>query len=179
METEIDNLTQLVNELLELSRIESGKVPLSFHRITPCDLLNPACERMELQVERAGLELILDCQPNLPVVFADPDRITQVVINLIHNAIKFTPPGGQITSLLTRMVILLYFLSKTRGWAFPRMTSARIFERFYKADRARSGGGTGLGFPLPGIWWNRMGVLSGQRVKQDMGSTLYFSLPVA
>ena len=93
METEIDNLTQLVNELLELSRIESGKVPLSFQRLQPCDLLRPAFERMSLQAERAGLEISLDCQPELPLVFADPDRISQVLINLIHNAIKFTPPG--------------------------------------------------------------------------------------
>ncbi len=72
METEIDNLTQLVNELLELSRIESGKVPLSFHRIQPCDLLRPATERMSLQAERAGLELTLDCQPSSSIRFRRP-----------------------------------------------------------------------------------------------------------
>jgi len=148
METEIDNLTQLVNELLELSRIESGKVPLSFHRIQPCALLGPACERMELQVARAGLELVLDCRPDLPVVFADPDRITQVVINLIHNAVKFTPPGGKITLSAYQDGEFIVFFVKDTGVGIPQDDLDRIFERFYKADRARSGGGTGLGLSI-------------------------------
>ena len=144
METEIDNLTQLVNELLELSRIESGKVSLSFHRIQACDLLQPAYERMLLQAERAGLELHLACQPELPVVFADPDRITQVMINLIHNAIKFTAPGGNITISAYQDRNHVVFFVRDTGVGIARKDLGRIFERFYKADQARTGGGTGL-----------------------------------
>jgi two-component system phosphate regulon sensor histidine kinase PhoR len=179
METEIDNLTQLVNELLELSRIESGKVPLSFHRIQPCDLLNPACERMELQVERAGLGLVLDCQPGLPVVFADPDRITQVVINLIHNAIKFTPPGGQITVSAYQDGDFVVFFVKDTGVGIPNDDLARIFERFYKADRARSGGGTGLGLSIARHMVESHGGFIWAESEAELGSTLYFSLPIA
>ena len=179
METEIDNLTLLVNELLELSRIESGKVPLSFHRARPCDLLRPACERMELQVERAGLNLVLDCQPDLPIVFADPNRITQVVINLIHNATKFTPPGGQITVSAYQDGEFIVFFVKDTGVGIPKEELGRIFERFYKADRARSGGGTGLGLSIARHMVESHGGFIWAESEAEMGSTIYFSLPVA
>jgi two-component system, OmpR family, phosphate regulon sensor histidine kinase PhoR len=179
METEIDNLTQLVNELLELSRIESGKVPLSFHRIQPCDLLSPAYERMALQVERAGLALVMDCPPDLPAVFADPDRITQVMINLIHNATKFTPPEGQITLSAYHDGDYIVFFVKDTGVGIPKKDLSRIFERFYKADRARTGGGTGLGLSIARHMVESHGGFIWAESEEDLGSTFYFSLPIA
>lgn len=179
METEIDNLTQLVNELLELSRIESGKVPLSFHRITPFDLLKPATERMSLQVERAGLELIVDCQVNLPAVFADPGRITQVLINLIHNAVKFTPPGGKITVSAYQDGDHIVFFVRDTGVGIAGKDLNRIFERFYKADRARAGGGTGLGLSIARHMIESHGGYIWAESEEQVGSTFYFTLPIA
>jgi len=179
METEIDNLTQLVNELLELSRIESGKVPLSFHRIPPCDLLQPSFERMSLQAERADIDLVLDCQPGLPSVFADPDRITQVMINLIHNAIKFTPPDGRITVSAYQDGDHIVFFVKDTGVGIARKDLGRIFERFYKADRARTGGGTGLGLSIARHMIESHGGYIWAESEQESGSTFYFTLPVA
>lgn len=179
METEIDNLTQLVNELLELSRIESGKVPLSFHRIRPYDLLSPAFERMLLQAERAGLELALDCPENLPTVFADPDRITQVLINLIHNAVKFTPPGGRISVSAYQDDKQIIFFVRDTGVGIARKDLDRIFERFYKADRARAGGGTGLGLSIARHMIESHGGSIWAESEEQVGSTFYFSLPVA
>ncbi len=179
METEIDNLTQLVNELLELSRIESGKVPLSFHRIKPCDLLRPAFERMSLQAERAGLELILDCPDNLPAVFADPDRISQVLINLIHNAVKFTPPGGKITVSAYQDGEQIVFYVRDTGVGIAKKDVDRIFERFYKADRARAGGGTGLGLSIARHMIESHGGSIWAESEEQVGSTFYFSMPIA
>ncbi|MCB2214222.1 cell wall metabolism sensor histidine kinase WalK [bacterium] len=179
METEIDNLTQLVNELLELSRIESGKVPLSFHRIQPCDLLAPATERMSLQAERAGLELVLDCDAELPQVFADPDRIAQVLINLIHNAIKFTPPGGKLTVSSYQDGDHIVFFVRDTGVGIARKDLSRIFERFYKADRARAGGGTGLGLSIARHMIESHGGYIWAESDEGVGSTFYFTLPVA
>jgi len=179
METEIDNLTQLVNELLELSRIESGKVPLSFQRIQPCDLLRPAYERMILQAERAGLNLILDCQEDLPMVFADSNRITQVLINLVHNAIKFTPPEGKITLSAYRDEEYIVFYIRDTGVGIAKKNLPRIFERFYKADQARSGGGTGLGLSIARHMVESHGGYIWAESEEDIGSTFYFTLPIA
>jgi len=179
METEIDNLTQLVNELLELSRIESGKVPLSFQRIQPCDLLRPAYERMILQAERAGLNLILDCQQDLPIVFADSNRITQVLINLVHNAIKFTPLEGAITLSAYRDEEYIVFYVRDTGVGIAKKDITRIFERFYKADQARSGGGTGLGLSIARHMVESHGGYIWAESEEDIGSTFYFTLPIA
>jgi two-component system phosphate regulon sensor histidine kinase PhoR len=179
METEIDNLTQLVNELLELSRIESGKVPLSFHRITPYDLLKPATERMSLQVERAGLELIVDNPVDLPAVFADPGRITQVLINLIHNAVKFTPPGGKITVSSYQDGDHIVFFVRDTGVGIAAKDLNRIFERFYKADRARAGGGTGLGLSIARHMIESHGGYIWAESEEQVGSTFFFTLPIA
>lgn len=179
METEIDNLTQLVNELLELSRIESGKLSLSFHRIQPCELLKPAVDRMSLQAERAGLDLSLECPDDLPPVFADPNRISQVMINLVHNAIKFTPPEGHITISAYQDVNNIVFFVRDTGVGIVRKDLGRIFERFYKADRARTGGGTGLGLSIARHMIESHGGYIWAESEDDIGSTFYFSLPIA
>jgi two-component system phosphate regulon sensor histidine kinase PhoR len=179
MDTEIDNLAQLVNELLELSRIESGKVPVSFHRMSPYELLRPGYERMVLQAQRAGLEINLDCPTDLPLVFADPDRITQVMINLIHNSIKFTPPNGKITISAYRDGEQIVFFVQDTGVGIARKDLGRIFERFYKADQARSGGGTGLGLSIARHMIELHGGYIWAESQEDVGTTLYFSLPIA
>ncbi|MEJ5202258.1 MAG: histidine kinase dimerization/phospho-acceptor domain-containing protein, partial [Anaerolineales bacterium] len=96
MEDEIDNLVQMVRELLELSRIETGRIPLNFQHVSPCELIHSVVERMRIQAERAGVNLASECPPDLSYVKADADRVEQVLVNLVHNAIKFTLPGGQI-----------------------------------------------------------------------------------
>lgn len=179
METEIDNLTQLVNELLELSRIESGKLSLSFHRIQPCELLKPPVERMSLQAERAGLNLSLECPPDLPLVFADPNRISQVMINLVHNAIKFTPSEGKITVSAYQDINNIVFFVRDTGEGLARKDLGRIFERFYKADRARTGGGTGLGLSIARHMIESHGGYIWAESEEGKGSTFYFSLPIA
>ncbi len=97
IQTEVDALTQMATELLELSRIESGQVPLELKPISPFKLIMTTAERMKMQAERAGLMILVDCAPDLPNIRADMPRLEQVLVNLIHNALKFTRPGGEIT----------------------------------------------------------------------------------
>ncbi len=179
MDTEIDNLTQLVQELLELTRIESGRVPLEMTEIDPCDFLNRAIERMRLQAERAGLTLQMRCDEHLPAVRADAERIQQVLVNLIHNAIKFTPPGGQITvQAEPREKELVVSISDT-GVGIDPDDLPRIFERFYKADRSRSGGGTGLGLSIARHLVEAHGGRIWAQSEPNQGSTFSFTLPLA
>ncbi len=177
MENEIDNLTQLVTELLELSRIESGKVPLKQTLVQPFDLVARAFERMELQAGRTGLKISYDCPPDLPLVNVDSNRMEQVLINLIHNAIKFTPPGGEIAIQASQKENNVIFSVSDTGVGIPEDALPRIFERFYKADRSRSGGGTGLGLSIARHLVEAHGGRIWAESEPGQGSSFFFSLP--
>jgi two-component system phosphate regulon sensor histidine kinase PhoR len=179
MDGEIDTMIQMVEELLELSRIESGRVPLKTKPIRPCDLLAPAGERMKLQVRRAKLKLSLVCPNDLPEVQADPDRIEQVLINLLHNAIKFTTPGGQIDMSARLGAREVIFAVHDTGVGISSEDLPRIFERFYKADRARTGVGTGLGLSISRHLVEAHNGKIWAESEQNKGSTFFFSLPLA
>lgn len=179
MEEEIDNMTQIVLELLELSRIESGRVPLKRLAIRPYDLLERPVERMKFQAQRSEIELILDCDEHLPTVFADKERIGQVLINLIHNAIKFTPKGGTITVSAYSANPKVVFMVRDTGVGIEEHNLKRIFERFYKEDRARSGEGTGLGLSISRHTVHAHGGEIWAESTLNEGSTIYFSLPEA
>lgn len=177
MDMEVDALAQMVSELLELARIESGKVLLHFKPATPADMVNPAFDRMQLQAERAGVRIELDCPADLPHVLADPPRMLQVLVNLLHNAIKFTPPGGKITLRVRAEGEQVIFGVIDTGVGIPQEDLSRIFERFFKSDRARTGGGTGLGLAIA----KHLVEAHGGRIWADSvetrGSSFYFSLP--
>lgn len=178
MENEIDSLNQMVQELLELSRIESGRVPLERRIVSPYELLNPCVDRMSLQAKRAGLMLHLDCSDDLPKVFADPNRIEHVVINIIHNAIKFTPPGGSISISAYPKEQEVIFSVRDTGFGIAPEALERIFERFFKADRSRSGEGTGLGLSIARHIVNSHDGQIWAESTPGQGSTFYFSLPI-
>lgn len=178
MDGEVDNLTQMVNELLELSRIESGRVPLERKPVKARNLLCWAAERMQLQAGRARIQLAVNEPNDLPEVLADAERIQQVLVNLIHNAIKFTPPGGRI--LLSGKVEgeMVVFSVQDTGVGIASADLERIFERFYKADRARSGGGTGLGLSIARhLVESHCGKIWAESTPGE-GSVFYFSLPI-
>ena len=180
---EVDVLTQMVEELLELSRIESGQVPLRLQATAVADLLLKPLDRLKPQAKRAQIDLILDLPAALPKVLADPERIHQIVSNLLHNAIKFTPEGGKITLQAHKdesenvVVISVH----DTGIGIPKEDVDRVFERFYKSDRARTRGrgGTGLGLAISRhivqVHNGRIWVKS----KEHKGSSFYFTLPIA
>jgi two-component system phosphate regulon sensor histidine kinase PhoR len=178
MDAEVDAMTQMVRELLELSRIESGRVPLRLEAVAVADLVAPAVERLRPQAERAGLTLALDLPDGLPPVKADSERLQQVLVNLIHNAIKFTPPGGRIT-VSAEPGDVATILVRDTGVGIPAADLTRIFERFYKADRARSGGGTGLGLAIAKHLVQAHGGQIWAESVEGQGATFRFTLPLA
>jgi signal transduction histidine kinase len=120
---------------------------MRFVATSPRELLEGCVERFRPQAERAGVELLVDV-PALPSIEVDPDRLGQSVGNLVHNAIKFTPSGGRVTvSAVVDGAVLRIAVSDT-GVGIDPTDLPRIFERFYIADRARSGRGTGLGLAI-------------------------------
>jgi two-component system phosphate regulon sensor histidine kinase PhoR len=179
METEVDALSLMVSELLELSRIESGRVPLKMGSVPPATLVLKAVERLRLQAERAELSLIVDCPEDLPPVLADETRLEQVLVNLLHNAIKFTPRHGKIDVRAIRNEDKILFSVQDTGIGIADEDLPRIFERFYKTDRARAGGGTGLGLAISR---HLVESHSGQiwaESQEGKGSTFYFTIPLA
>jgi two-component system phosphate regulon sensor histidine kinase PhoR len=147
-DNEVDRLVQMVEELLELSSIESGQQPLALHDTNITPLLSEAAERLRPQVERAEISLNLDLAPDLGRLRIDPARIERAVLNLLHNAIKFTPPGGNVTLTAQRNDAGLIVTVRDTGAGIAASDLPRIFERFYKADQSRASGGTGLGLAL-------------------------------
>jgi two-component system, OmpR family, phosphate regulon sensor histidine kinase PhoR len=179
IETEVDALTQMATELLELSRIESGQVPLEFKSVPASSLLLSAVDRMRAQAERAGLVLRLAPPLDMTEVRADPPRLEQVLVNLIHNAVKFTSPGGEVVlSAQTESDFVRFSVGDT-GAGIPGDDLERIFERFYKADRARSGGGTGLGLSISRHLVEAHGGKIWAESAEGQGSTFYFTIPIA
>ncbi len=179
MAVEIDNMTQLVQELLELSKIESGRVPLERSLISPKNLIQPAAERMRIQAERSGLSLTVECPEDLPPVSVDPNRMEQVLVNLIHNAIKFTSPGGSILVRAWAQEKEIILAISDTGAGIAEEDLQRIFERFYKADRARSGGGTGLGLSIARHLVESHGGRIWAESEVGKGSTFFIAIPAA
>ncbi len=179
METEVDALSLMVTELLELSRIESGRVPLEMKPTRPMDILSPAYERLSLQAERAGLTLETACPDSLPLVLADAARVQQAVVNLVHNAIKFTPAGGQVVVGAEPDEKAVRFWVRDSGIGIPAEELTRIFERFYKVDRARSSSGTGLGLAIARHMVEAHGGKIWAVSEPGQGSTFFFTLPLA
>jgi two-component system phosphate regulon sensor histidine kinase PhoR len=179
IETEVDALTQMATELLELSRIESGQVPLELKAVPAAALLLSAIERMRAQVERAGLEIRIDSTQDMTGVRADPTRLEQVLVNLIHNAIKFTRPGGEMILATETEAEFVRFSVRDSGVGIPAEDLERIFERFYKADRARSGGGTGLGLSIARHIVEMHGGKIWAESREGQGSTFFFTIPKA
>ena len=184
MENELASLSQMVGELLELSRIESGRVPLKLEATDVRSLIQQPVERLRPHAERIGVELVVSVPGGLPEVLADAKRIHQVITNLVHNAIKFTSSGGVVTvsaRACTREepVLEVVIGVADTGVGIPEQDLTRIFERFYKTDPSRTHEGTGLGLAISKHIVQGHGGRIWVESIEDVGSTFYFVLPVA
>jgi len=184
IQIEVDALTQMVTELLELSRIESGRLSLDLQPVAPYDLLDSAARRMQLQTERAGLSLRVECGDNLPKVKIDTQRLEQVLVNLIHNAVKFTQAGGEvilgadIVPVGEARIGEVRFAVRDTGIGIPMEDVSRIFERFYRVDKSRTGSGTGLGLSIAKHIVEAHGGKIWAESVEGRGSAFYFLIPI-
>jgi two-component system, OmpR family, phosphate regulon sensor histidine kinase PhoR len=178
IQIEVDALTQMVNELLELSKIESERFSLNRSPVAPSDLIHSAAQRMQVQAERANITLRVECAEDLPKVQADSQRLEQVLINLIHNAVKFTRPGGEVVLCAESGSGEVRFAVRDTGVGIPADEVSRIFERFYRVDKSRTGRGTGLGLSIAKhiVEAHRGKIWAESR--EGQGSTFTFSIPL-
>jgi two-component system sensor histidine kinase VicK len=150
VDRETNRMARLVRDLLQLSQIDYEEVKWKKSVLDLADLLQEACRRWQMEVKKKEINLTLDIPPVLPSVLADKDRIEQVVENLLSNAVKFTPEGGNIILSVAEKGEYVCVHIEDSGIGIPREDLPRIFERFYRVDKARSRsmGGTGLGLSI-------------------------------
>jgi len=180
-----EHLVRLVNDILELERLESGKICLTKQVVNSANLLQRATEQMQVVANRTGINLEV-CSQTLEF-YADPDRMLQVLTNLLSNAIKFSDSGDTILlsveeepgeKIAENRAIL--FKIKDQGRGIPPDKIERIFERFHQVDASdsRKKGGTGLGLAICRSIVEQHGGLIWVQSKLDQGSCFYFTLPM-
>jgi two-component system phosphate regulon sensor histidine kinase PhoR len=188
IEHEVEQLSSLVSELLDLSRIESGQTPMNIEPIGAEQLVREVMARMLPQAQRHRVTMRTEIEQGGVQVAADVRLISRVLVNLAHNAIKFTPSGGTITLGTRRLnsTTQAFFVRDTGEGIAPE-DLPRIFERFYKVNRARSkadfigpgGGGSGLGLAIA----RHVVEAHGGRIKAEsvlgQGSVFTFTLPIS
>ena len=181
IEIETGHLTQMVNELLDLSRIESGTAQLLLDDIDMVRVARANAERLRLFAERQGLRIVLDLPERVRPVRGDEDRLGQVLINLIHNAVKFSPDGGEIVVGVRQDEREIRVWVRDPGIGVPAADLTRIFERFYKVDRARvrGRGGTGLGLSIARHVVESHGGRIWVESEEGEGSTFSYTIPLA
>jgi two-component system phosphate regulon sensor histidine kinase PhoR len=178
LEVEVDGMTQMVAELIELSRIETGKINLKLESVNLNLLSKEVIARLSPQADRKQVSLSAELFPDLPDVSADKERTRQVILNIVHNAIKFTPPGGRIVvsteldgqSIMTQV--------SDTGIGISKQDLPHIFERFFKADKSRATSGSGLGLAIAKHIVQAHGGSVWVQSEQGKGSTFGFNLPL-
>jgi len=170
---ETDRLTELVNDLLDISRMESGKFDLSLTSVSLSNLVHAVTEAMKSRHHRH--EIITRIPENLPSIYADRDKVTQVVINLMNNAFKFAPEGGKVQIQLELKKSQLWCHISDQGLGISEKDLPMIFDKFFRVDNSDKYeiAGTGLGLPIvKNIIDSHGGDIS---VKSELGKGSVFS----
>ena len=176
IQREIARLQRLVHDLEELSRAEAGQIMLEKQHISPHKLIQDAVSRLTLQYESKRVDLSTHIEADLPPVLVDPGRITQVLLNLLGNALQYTPGGGKVVLDARGTDREL-----DEGIGIPAEHLPHLFERFYRVDKSRSraGGGSGIGLTISKLIVEAHGGhISASSLGHDLGSTFTFTLPL-
>lgn len=179
---ETDRLKRLVNDLQELSRVESGAYELDRKPTSVISMLNGVVFRLEQQFAEKGVTLTVAVPESLPMVLVDEDRIGQVLLNLVGNALQYTPTGGAVNISAERKDAEVHIAVSDTGIGIAPEHLPDVFTRFYRVDKSRSraGGGSGIGLTIARylveahsgrIWASSPGT--------EKGSQFTFTLPVA
>ncbi len=145
---EVDRMTALVTELLELSRLESGRVEMNVEPFNLEPIVLGVIDRLQMQADAGGVELACDIPPGLSSVLGEKAKVAQVLVNLVDNALRFTPDGGDVNIAAKKAGDVVEVTVADSGPGIPPEHLPHLFERFYKVDRSRREGGTGLGLAI-------------------------------
>lgn len=197
IERNAERLSRLINDILDISRIEAGRIDLAMAPLDMAEIVKETVVTMQPQAQAKGIEMTVSMAEGLPLIKGDPDRIRQVLVNLLGNAIKFTPQGSWVEirsqcltageqppppgpELATASDWLLVSVTDT-GMGIATEELDRIFDKFYQAGgfADRRVGGSGLGLSIvQGIVEAHGGLIWAQSAGENQGSTFTFALPV-
>jgi len=179
---EAKRLQRLVADLQELSRVEAGQVPLHPHRVEVREVVEAAAARLRPQFDEKGIDLRIDAATGLPPILADPDRIAQVLTNLLGNALQYTPRGGRVEVRLRPLNGAVGIAVSDTGLGIPPEHLPHVFDRFYRVDRsrARASGGSGIGLTIVRhLVEAHGGSVRAESAGPGKGSTFTVTLPTA
>jgi len=180
LEVETGTIAQMISELLDFARIESGGRQLHLDEVDVGRLGEQTVERLRPFAERQHIGLVTEIDPGLPFVAGESAQLGQVFANLIHNAVKFSPPDSTVTVAVHRAGDQVEASVIDHGIGIAAADLPRIFERFYKADRSRTaGGGTGLGLAIARHIVEGHGGRLAAHSEEGAGATFTMSLPVS
>ncbi len=150
LHTEAGRLRRLVDDLQELSRAEAHQIPLSLQPVTPQRLVQNALEPLEGQFAEKGLQLQIHVPEDLPKIMVDPTRAVQILMNLLVNALRYTPVPGRVEVAVSCEEDMVAFRVSDTGVGLSQEQLTHIFERFYRVDKSRSRafGGSGIGLTI-------------------------------
>ena len=171
-------LSRLIDDLLELSRLQSGTEAMEPAKLNVTELIKEMPMRYETLAEEKGIEFTTDLMENCPYTWANADRVEQILTILLDNAFKFTPPEGRVwieTQVQNQKILVRV---KNSGDGIQPEDLPHVFERFYKADKAHTGGGTGLGLSIASEILQRMEESISVSSVPGQTTTFSFTLPV-
>jgi len=178
---ETDRLQRIVSDLQELSRVESNAVPLEVKAQPVAPILEAVTQRLAPQFQDKGVDLTLDVQPGLPQARLDEDRLSQILINVIGNALQYTPEGGHVNISAQQQGKFVEIRVKDDGEGIAPEHLPHLFTRFYRVDKSRSRarGGSGIGLTIARqLVEAQGGEIWAESPGAGQGSTFGFTIPV-
>jgi len=175
---QVFHMSNIVEQSLALAALESGEARMVPTPVPVRYLLERSAERLKPQAEHAGLRVILELPDVLPRVRADFDQISRVITNVLDNAIKVTPQGGELKVGAALEGDFVRIAIQDTGPGIPRQHLPRLFERFYTGDEARTGRSTGLGLAIAKHTVQMHGGQIWAESEEGQGASFYFTLPV-
>ncbi len=176
-----ERMVALVNDLLDISRIESGRIQLELRAVVIHEVIYQVISTLQGRAQNKGLTLEVQIPENLPAVWGDANRVAQILTNLISNAIQYTPPGGKVTISAHPNRDMMEISVADTGIGISRENQQKIFDRFFRADDplVQETPGTGLGLPITASLVQMHGGQIWVESELGEGSIFTFTLPLA
>jgi signal transduction histidine kinase len=175
-----ERMTELVSDLLIVSRIEQGRMPLKKEKISPEGLIREIIERVEVFAKASNVKVSFKAEKGLPLVSADPSQLKLVVENFLDNAIRYISEKGKVEIKLRKKGDNILFEAKDNGVGIPEEDQKHIFQKFFRSGNAlrRQTEGSGLGLYIVKSIIEKSGGKIGFQSQENVGSTFWFSLPI-